>query len=222
MIYWLSRKTFEILIHILFRFEALGTENVPGAPCLIASNHASLLDPPLVGIACKKHFIDFMAKKELFDRPFFGRWCRMVGCIEVKRGDNAVKSLKEAARRLSQGRVVAIFPEGTRSVTGEMQNAKRGTGFLIAKANVPVLPVFVDGSGKAIPKGGKWNIGARVRVYIGKPVMPYEFSALRAGVDRDYEAITSLVMDRISGLKEGAAEAYKPDKMPITADEIKA
>lgn len=209
MIYRISRAIFEVLIHTLFRFKVYGKENVPDAPLLIAANHASIADPVAVGVACKKHHVDFMAKKELFDKPFWGKWCRMVGCIEVKRGDNAVKSLKEAVRRLSQGRAVAIFPEGTRSVSGEIQDAKRGTGFLIARGNVPVLPVYVDGTGKAIPKGGRWNLGTLIRVYIGKPVMPDEFAKLRAGKDRDYEAITCMVMDRIAGLKAGA-EAKGP------------
>ncbi len=190
------------MAHILFRFGIYGQENIPKAPYLIASNHASLLDPALVGIACNRNFVDFMAKKELFDKPFCGAWCRKVGCIEVRRGDNAVKSLKEAVRRLSQGRVVAIFPEGTRSVNGELQAAKRGTGFLIARGNVPVLPVYIEGSGKAVPKGGKWNLGTRVRVFIGSPVMPADFSALRSGTERDYEAITGMVMDRIVALKD--------------------
>lgn len=214
MIYLISRKIFEILAYILFRFSINGRENIPEAPYLIASNHASLLDPALIGIACNRHFVDFMAKKELFDKPFWGEWCRKVGCIEVKRGDNAVRSLKEAVRRLSQGRVVAIFPEGTRSMDGEIQQAKRGTGFLIARANVPVLPVYVDGSGKAVPKGGRWNLGTRVRVFIGSPVMPSDFSTLRAGAERDYEAITGMVMKRIAAVKDEVCTPSSQSQMP--------
>ena len=202
MIYRISRKIFELLIRILYNFEVYGRENVPEPPYLIASNHASIIDPPLVGIACNRHFIDFMAKKELFDRPFFGRWCRKVGCIEVKRGGNSVKSLKEAIDRLVQGRVVAIFPEGTRSVDGKIRDAKRGTGFLIARAEVPVLPVYLEGSAKALPKGGRINRGAFIRVFIGKPLMPEEFSGLGSGRHKDYDAISNMIMSRIADIKE--------------------
>lgn len=205
MIYRISRKIFEILIWIFYRFEVYGRENIPEPPYLIASNHASIADPPLVGIACNRHFIDFMAKKELFDRPFFGRWCRKVGCIEVKRGGNSVRSLKEAIDRLAQGRVVAIFPEGTRSVDGELQEAKRGTGFLIARAKVPVVPVYLEGSAKALPKGGRINRGASIRVFIGKPLMPEEFSRSGSGRDKDYDSISNMIMSRIADIKKSAS-----------------
>lgn len=204
MIYRFSRKIFEIVVLAMYRFKVYGRGNLPKAPYLIASNHASIADPPFVGIACKKDAIDFMAKKELFDRPFFGKWCRLVGCIEVRRGDNAVKSLKEAIRRLEKGRVVAIFPEGTRSDNGEMSSAKRGTGFLIAKAAVPVVPVYISGSANALPKGGKIVRGSRVSVYIGKPVMPEEFTAASVGSEKAYDVMSSIVMDRINGLKNEA------------------
>ena len=204
MIYRISRKIFELLIRILYNFEVYGRENVPEPPYLIASNHASIIDPPLVGIACNRHFIDFMAKKELFDRPFFGRWCRKVGCIEVKRGGNSVKSLKEAIDRLARGRVVAIFPEGTRSADGDIRDAKRGTGFLIAKAKVPVLPVYLEGSAKALPKGGRINKGAFIGVFIGKPLMPEEFFMFGSGRHKDYDAVSNMIMSRIADIKEAA------------------
>lgn len=204
MIYWLSRKMFEIVVFTMYRFNVYGRENLPKAPYLIAANHSSIADPPFVGIACKKDAIDFMAKKELFDRPFFGKWCRLVGCIEVRRGDNAVKSLKEAIRRLEKGRVVAIFPEGTRSDDGDLGSAKRGTGFLIAKAAVPVVPVYISGSAKALPKSGKIVRGSHVGVYIGKPVMPEDFTAASGGSKKAYDVMSSTVMDRINALKKEA------------------
>jgi len=201
MLYYISRAIFEMLMRLLFRIRVSGTEHIPSPPFIITSNHASLLDPPLVGIACKKYQVDFMAKKELFDAPILGSWTRNVGCIEVRRGENSVKSLKEAIRRLREGHVVGIFPEGTRSSDGSLQEAKRGIGFLIGRAAVPVVPVYVEGSAEAFPKGKGICPGTTVSISVGRPIMPDEFAAVE-GEKRDYEAIAGMIMDRIAAIKK--------------------
>lgn len=170
------------------------------APFIVASNHGSLVDPPLVAMACKKYPIDFMAKKELFEHPLVGWWTRRVRCIEVRRGDNAVKSLKEAIRRLKAGHVVGLFPEGTRSADGTLQEAKRGTGFLVARSGVPIVPCYIDGSAKAFPKGQKIKWKTEITISIGKPILPEEFNFKTDAGKVDYEAISGFVMERIAEL----------------------
>lgn len=201
MMYHISRFLLGVFYRILLRVTFIGKENIPDAPYLIVSNHASLADPPFVGQACKKDAVDFMAKSELFDMPVLGAWTRSVGCIRVDRGTASARSLKEAMKRLSNGRVVAIFPEGTRSEDGNLQQAKRGVGFLIVKAKVPVLPIYIEGSNIAFPKGGSIKIGTPVNVYIGKPIMPEEFFKEGQDNTRDYEKVSGMVMDRIADLK---------------------
>ena len=200
MIYRLSRLLFEATIHLLFRVRFFGRENLPDKPYILVPNHASYLDPPLVGIAAKKDFVDFMAKEELLSMPVLGAWTKKVGCIHVDRGGSSAGALKEAVKRLSRDRVVCIFPEGTRSETGDLQEAKRGVGFLIAKAAVPIVPVYICGSGDALPRGGEIHPGKRVDVIIGKPVMPDELSLLAK--DKKYEVITGRAMSSIAELKE--------------------
>jgi 1-acyl-sn-glycerol-3-phosphate acyltransferase len=202
MIYGISKLVFIFLIKKNFKLKIYGTKNLPDAPFILASNHASILDPPLVGIACKKHHVDFMAKTELFDTPFWGPWFRLVKCIEVKRGESGVGALKEAVKRLKQGRVVGIFPEGERSIDGNIREAKKGAGFLIAKAGVPVVPVYVNGSWKAYPKGGPGRKGTPIDVFVGKPLSFKELSLRGSNGKEDYEAISSLVMGRIEQLKQ--------------------
>ncbi|MGB2629763.1 MAG: lysophospholipid acyltransferase family protein [Candidatus Omnitrophota bacterium] len=200
MCYRISRLIFKFLLIALFRVRFLGRENLPEAPYILVPNHISHLDPPLVGIADNKHVVDFMAKKELFRPSILGAWCKSVGCIPVERNGGATKAMREALHRLSRGGVIGIFPEGQRSANGDLQEAKRGIGFIIARAKVPVVPVYVGGSGKALPKGGKIHPGAKIDVIIGKPIAPEEFASL--GRERDYEAISSEVMSHIAGLKE--------------------
>lgn len=202
MLYRISRAIFEFFINVLFRVRIFGRENLPGAPYIVVPNHASLLDPPLVGVACKKDNISFMAKKELFDTPLVGAWTRAVDCICVRRGATSVRSLKDALKRVSAGEVVCVFPEGARSPDGSLQEAKRGVGFLIAKAGVPVVPIYIDGSLDAWPKGRRFRPGARINVFVGRPIPPDELVPGEGAGKKDYEAIANKVMDAISRLRE--------------------
>lgn len=199
--YIFSRTLLSWFINICYKLKVTGRERIPDPPFIVTSNHSSLLDPPLAGIACGKYEVDFMAKKELFDPPVLGRWTRAVNCIEVNRGKNSVRSLKEAVKRLKAGRVVGIFPEGTRSTDGELQEAKRGIGFLVAMAKVPVVPVYVEGSANAMPKGKGVNFGAPIRVTVGDPIMPKEFLP-EEGEKPEYEKIANMIMDRIAAIKD--------------------
>ncbi len=200
MLYEFSRLGFAIYLKLLFRIKIYGRDNLPESPYIIVSNHSSIADPPLIGISCSRHRIDFMAKKEVFEIPVFGTWAKNVGCISVKRGENSVQSLKEAIRRLKKGHVVGVFPEGTRSLDGKLQEAKRGIGFLIAKAKVPILPVFINGSNDAAPKYGKIKYGANISVTIGKPVKVEEYESIVQ--DNDYEEIGKFMMKKILDLSE--------------------
>jgi 1-acyl-sn-glycerol-3-phosphate acyltransferase len=202
--YRISCSLFELFFRTILKVKFIGRENIPEPPYIIVANHASLADPPLVGAACKKHPVDFMAKSELFNIPVVGIWTRAVGCIPVKRGHGASGSLKEALKRVKEKRVVAVFPEGTRSEDGSLQEAKRGTGFLIAKAKVPVLPIYIDGSAKAFPKGGPIRMGSRVNVIIGKPIQPSELSDPSDPARVDFAGVAGMIMDRIAALKKAS------------------
>lgn len=122
--------------------------------------------------------------------------------IPIDRTKGDLAALRSALSGLKGGKVVALFPEGTRSLDGNLQEPKGGIGFLIAKARVPVVPVYVAGSYQALPKGRKWIKPKRVRVYFGEPIQPVEF--VQGPGKPDYEAIVALVMSRIAELKTQA------------------
>ncbi|MFH1394678.1 MAG: lysophospholipid acyltransferase family protein [Candidatus Omnitrophota bacterium] len=202
LMYKISRIIFEILMRILFKLQVEGKENIPSAPYLVVPNHSSLVDPPLIGMVCKKDDISFLAKEELFTAPIIGIWSRSVGCIEVKRGANSVRSLKTAIKHLAEGKSVCIFPEGTRSLDGSLQDAKRGVGFLIAKAGVPVVPVYIQGSQEALPKTGGINPGAIIRVKVGKPFNLETFLGKDKSKKLDYNNVANIAMEKIAELKD--------------------
>ncbi|MBL7155773.1 MAG: 1-acyl-sn-glycerol-3-phosphate acyltransferase [Candidatus Omnitrophica bacterium] len=203
MTYFISRLIIKALLKILLKFEVTGRENLPKkGPFIMASNHASYIDPALVGVACNTAKISFMAKRELFERPFLGAWCKAVGCIPVERKTGAFQPLKEAIGKLVNGASVGIFPEGTRSKTGELQKAESGIGLIAYKAKAPIIPIYISGTEKALPRGQRRLRLCKVKAKIGKAVDISE--AVKLSDKRElYAAIGSKVMESIASLKHG-------------------
>jgi len=137
-------------------------------------NHQSQLDIPVLEKILKPYNIRFLAKKSLFDIPFFGWGIRALGYVPVEREDpkEGLKSLLACVEKLKEGVSLVIFPEGTRSKTGELLPFKIG-GFLIPlKARVPVCPIALWGTKDLLPKGSIWfRLKKReVKIYIGKVI----------------------------------------------------
>jgi 1-acyl-sn-glycerol-3-phosphate acyltransferase len=136
---------------------------------LVLSNHQSFLDPPLVGM-CVPRQINYLARKTLFDIPVLGRIIHSVGSIPIDRDGLGIGGLKETLRRLKRGEGVLLFPEGTRSLDGELQPLKPGFSALVDRAAVPIVPVAIDGAHDAFPRTKKWPRRAVVHVVVGDPI----------------------------------------------------
>ena len=144
----------------------------------MASNHASYLDPVAVGVACKRK-LNYMAKEELFRNPLSSWFFRAINVFPVKRDSADLSALKEAMRRVRRGEPLVLFPEGSRRFDGASSQPYPGIGFLAAKLNVPVIPAFIKGTGKALPPGAKFIKLTNVSVCFGKQIsierrMPYQ------------------------------------------------
>lgn len=145
MFYIVMRGLFKIIFKIFFRLQVTGAENVPGTgPVIICSNHISWLDPPLMGAVMKRR-TSYMAKEELFDNFLLGLICRKLEAFPVKRKAADRRALKTALQILNQGRVLALFPEGTRSKTGKLGKPLPGVGFIALKSGAPVVPAAIKG-----------------------------------------------------------------------------
>jgi len=189
------------------RFEVHGSENVPASGgCVVACNHVSYLDPPSIACSVRHRVIRFLARDTL-SRTWIGDYFfRHIHAVSIDRTKGDVGALRKSIQVLKGGEVLGLFPEGTRSVDGELKPAKAGVGFLIAKAGVPVVPAYVDGSFQAYPKGAQRIKRGRVRVFFGPAIQPSEFAAFAS--ERDgYEKISSLVMSRIAALKPAKSSA---------------
>jgi 1-acyl-sn-glycerol-3-phosphate acyltransferase len=172
MMYFLVRNFLKLFLVIFMGFMVNGAEKVPKKGAFIlASNHVSHFDPPAMASASPR-MVHFMARRTLFDNWLFRQVIGRCGLIPVKRGEADIGAMKTAIRLLKSGEPVFLFPEGTRSETGEMQEAQPGIGYLSLMAGAPILPAYVDGTDKALPKGAKRITRTRVSVYFGDLIDP--------------------------------------------------
>jgi 1-acyl-sn-glycerol-3-phosphate acyltransferase len=206
LFYRLIRFVLYIIYRVCFRFRYYGSENVPQPSdrrgVILAPNHASYLDPPILGISLKRR-VTYLAKEYLFRHSFVGFVLRNIGAFPIKSDTgNDLKSIRDLIRILKQGHCVTVFPEGTRSETGEMKAAEGGIGFLAMKSGAWVVPVYIEGSYAAMPKGMKGFKCSPIRAFFGEAFIPAENKAWEAM--EDYQAVSDKIMKDIRALKEKA------------------
>jgi 1-acyl-sn-glycerol-3-phosphate acyltransferase len=170
VLYAVLRSFAAALAHLLFRIEVRGAEHVPRTgPAMIVANHSSVLDPPVVGAGAPRP-LHFMAKAELFSIPLFGRLLRAVNARPVRREGADARALREALRILESGHALLVFPEGTRGPEGVLREGKAGAGMLALLSGAPVVPAYIEGTGRALPRGRAIPRPAKVRVTFGPPL----------------------------------------------------
>jgi 1-acyl-sn-glycerol-3-phosphate acyltransferase len=168
-LYWFCYTLSGAIARVAFRYRAYGQENIiEEGPAIMAANHQSYLDPPLVGITCRNELY-FLARKTLFEKKLLGPLISRVNALPVDLSRGDLTAFRAVMKLLKEGHRTVIFPEGTRSLNGEIQQARPGIGMIIAKTLAPVVPVRIFGSFDAWPKGGK--IRPRpITVVVGKPI----------------------------------------------------
>lgn len=206
-VYRVARVVSRLYFQLHNRFESIGSEHVPATGgCIIAANHASFLDPPALGSGLPHRIIRFMARDSLYKKGFVHWFLLSLATIPIAREKGDIAALKRAIQLLKEGHCLGLFPEGTRTLDGNLQTAKGGIGFLIAKAGVPVVPTYVAGTFAAYPRGAKRIGRDPIRILYGRPILPSEIQSLGTGKDA-YEQVAALVMARIAELARTAPAA---------------
>lgn len=165
MVYQLSSSLLYGLSKLLFRFEILGRKAIPArGPFILASNHLSNFDPPLLAIASPRR-ICFLAKEELFSNSLFRFYLHSVGAIPIKRYQTDIKALRLALKTLRQ-KPLLVFPQGTRS--HNLDEPLAGIGFLVKKTGVPVVAAYIWGTDKVLPKGKILPRFCKLKVKFGR------------------------------------------------------
>ncbi|MFN2449404.1 MAG: lysophospholipid acyltransferase family protein [Candidatus Baltobacteraceae bacterium] len=192
-LYDAARFTLNGLFRSVWRLRVYGAANVPSSgPLIVACNHVSYLDPPLLGSACPRR-IQYMAKQELFAIPVLGPAIAAVGAYPVDRKGSAVAAVKRSVQVLKEGGAIGIFPEGTRNREGAAE-VHNGVALLASLSGAPVLPACVSGTANAARF-------ARFEVIFGKALsLPRDRKALR----EELENFTQTVLRTIRSLPETA------------------
>lgn len=200
MIYRLTCIFFNIAFSLFFRRRLIGVRNVPTeGPVIIAGNHVSYLDPPLVSTGLVRPCA-FMAKEELFRNRFFAWYISRLNAFPVRRGTADRASLKRTVELLAEGWAFVIFPEGTRSETGELQEPEMGVGMIAYRTGAPVVPAYVWGTDQVMPRGGGFHF-ARIGVRYGEPMTFRTEEGARPGRE-EYEEAARRIMAAIAALRE--------------------
>lgn len=188
-----------------FGIKSVGTENIPPTdPFIVVSNHASNLDPYIIGYTSPKREVGFMAKEELFKVPVLGWIIRHCGAFPVRRGIMDEAAIQKFHDFLHAGKPLTIFVEGTRTLDGSLQPAKKGVGLLLYNAKVPVIPAYIDGTFKSMPKGRFLPRPGKITVTYG-PAIPLEDLYSAIAEKATYRKIAERVTDYIGRLKPVSA-----------------
>jgi 1-acyl-sn-glycerol-3-phosphate acyltransferase len=168
---------FRTIYATYFRWRVFNPERVPlTGPVILAANHASFIDPPLVGCGLRRD-INYLARESLFRFPGIGALLRSWNAVPVDRDGAGARGLKAILGRLQGGGAIILFPEGTRTPDGQLQPARSGIGLTVIKSEAPVIPVRVFGTFEAFNRTMKFPRPRRIAVKYGAPL---DFSAERA------------------------------------------
>ena len=199
MIYWLAHTLSRLVGRVFFRHRILHREFLPETGgALIVANHVSFLDPAVVG-ACFRKPIFYLARKSLF-KGFLGWLLPRIQVLPVDLGRGDLASMKRILSLLKAGNRVLIFPEGTRSPDGSLQGAEAGIGFIVAKGEVPVIPMRIFGAYDCWPRGANRPRPGRITVVAGPPVKLSSLSAELTSRER-YQACADQVMQALAAIR---------------------
>ncbi len=196
--YRLVHEAAKLFLKLFYRLEIHGIENYQPGPGLLAANHASFLDPPILSACCPEE-VHFVAKEELFKVPFLGWLIQILNSHPVGSSSSDAATLKLMVNLVKEGKKVILFPEGSRSMEGDFEPFQEGLAFLAYKAGAPVYPVYIHGA-YAIwnrhRKFPRWR--GKLACVFGKPIALQQFAglakkeALRAITEKTKEAIAEL------------------------------
>jgi 1-acyl-sn-glycerol-3-phosphate acyltransferase len=203
LIYFFARFLGIALFKFLFHLEVRGKENLQGLgdTCIIAPNHQSYLDPPVLGIAFPRK-LKYFAKADLFNIPFLSFLVRHLGAIPIERDIMSSMTLRYGVKILKGHNWLVIFPEGTRSRNGRMSPPKQGIGFLQYKSKSPIIPVWLEGTGRALPVYSHFIKPLKIKVIIGKKI---------EAEGKDYIDIAQRVVEAIRKLKPVRSSSPNPE-----------
>ena len=198
--YWIGYNLSRLIGRLCFRLRIMHRGRmIQTGPVILAMNHQSYLDPPLAGIACDRA-IYFLARRTLMDLPLFRWLLPKLNVIPVNQEGIDRSALKALIRVLKSGNAALVFPEGARTLDGNLQPAQPGVGLVIAKTLAPVVPMRIFGAHQALPRGGGGLHFVPITIVVGEPIFFAPIERESPAKNR-YEQISQRVMDAIAALR---------------------
>src|SRR6266700_2832696 len=198
--YWLGYTLSRLLAQIFFRFRVLHRERmIQSGPLILAMNHQSFFDPPLAGNASDRA-IFILTRKTLLDHWFWGWLLPKLNIIPVDQESTDRSALKALIRILRAGEATLVFPEGARTLDGNLQPAQPGLGLVIAKTLAPVVPMRIFGAHEALPRGGGGLHFVPITIVIGEPIF-FTTADVKSTAKDIYQRLNQRVMDEIASLR---------------------
>jgi 1-acyl-sn-glycerol-3-phosphate acyltransferase len=195
------RRVLNLIGVLAYGLRYSGRENIPATGAvLVCSNHQSHFDPPLVGMGCVRR-LNYLARESLFQIAPLRLLIQTLDAIPIDREGLGLSGIKESLRRLKRGEMVLIFPEGTRTTTGEVQAMRPGFTVLAVRGGAAILPVGLDGPYQAWPKSQKFPRLGTIHIHYGQPLLPeeisrYEERELLAEVERRIRECHAIARDK--------------------------
>src|SRR6266436_9871115 len=198
--YWLGYHFSRFAGRLFFRFRVVHRERmIQSGPAILAMNHQSYLDPPLAGTACDRA-IYFLARRTLLDAPLLGWLLPKLNVIPVNQEGVDRSAIKALIRVLQAGNGVLVFPEGSRTLDGNLQPGEPGLGLVIAKTLAPVVPMRIFGAREALPRAGGRLRLVPITIVIGDPIF-FSAADLEPSGKNVYARLSDRVMKAISALR---------------------
>lgn len=207
IVYWIAR----IFFKTCFRLKIYGLKHFRHGPGLIAANHTSLYDPPVLSISCPEE-VHFLAKETLFHYPFLGWLIRILNTHSVAYNAGDIQTFRQIIQLLQGGKKLILFPEGSRSDDGKLQPLERGLAFLAQKTNCPIFPAYLQGTYEAWPRSRKFpKLFGKITCVFGSPIEPGDFKALsKKEIEEQLTQRTAEALRNLKAWVEAGAQGEPP------------
>jgi 1-acyl-sn-glycerol-3-phosphate acyltransferase len=207
-LWWLALQTIACHLGVtLFRYRAHGAHHVPPAGgAILACNHQSFMDPIIAAMGTGRS-VTFMARDTLFKFPPFRFLIESLNAFPVTRGTADLGAMRQSLRRLKDGWLLLVFPEGTRTKDGSLGSMRGGIGVLASRARVPVIPTLICGAFEAWPRGEKLPHPSPIEVRYGAPLPPE--------IAWDADKVGPALEAALAALQRDRLQAYRDTPPPL-------
>lgn len=189
----LVRVFFQCTFIPLFRMKVIGSNYPKKGPVVFLCNHQSLLDPIFCQVTINR-VVYYVARDSLYKNRFFGGLIRSLNAIPIRRGQADLKAMKSLISILREGHAVCLFPEGTRTCDGKIEEIKPGFSLLVRKTGACVIPMVLDGAYESWPRDKKFPSLKKVAVIYGKPMSAEE---IRQAGDKEFSKNITVQMRQL-------------------------